>query len=483
MNARLRRTNAMLVGASMCAACTAHAPVPPQSVAASVPPPAQPWPTVSKQPRLRAPTVHQAVLANGFRVLGIEAPGAETVQMSFVSRTAADKGKPGLAFLTALVMRLGASGAADSAGSDRGLADSTSSNVTSSGTWFALTTLPSEAALGVATLGRIAQRPSFDRSTVQRARALAAVYAANETDNLFGELQRTAAASLFGPDNTEARLVPGSDEQRGRIADADLKRFYSALCTPTESALLLVGALSWEATLALAKQTFESWRPERQAHTSPSQPWELVARDQRPRAIGIAADDDNASMIAALACPARNSSDTVAADLTASLLGDISTGVVGRLRNDLSSSYFVSASCNQTRNGGMFEFLLDSDPERLGYALATIKTKLDALAGWPPDLYELERARATYLSRYAQNFASNAGLLNLLWDQFVNELPDDYFVTLEAKVVAVTPRDIQSYAQRYLDLRDMVVVVEGSPRQLNAPLTRLGEVRWLNIGD
>ncbi len=446
-----------------------------------------PAPTVVAESRLVIPAVHEATLLNGLRVFTVERPNTQDIHLTFADRVATDVGEAGhgLAFLTALTVRESAR-RAPQANASNFLDRAVETSVNGAGTVLRLNVLPSEAASGFEALARVVQKPSLNADAIGAARGLATAHNAAEVDDEFTSLRRVAVRTLYGKANFYAHFNSASEAERSRLRDADIRHFYATRFRPKDSALLVVGSLSSSQALTFARESFGSWSPPPTAETFPDDAWQPVPVGQRPKGIEVDTNpsDGDAMLLVVLPCPRRNSPDSVAADLTATLLGQLWTsGLHARLRHDFASSYFVTANCWQDRAGGTFEILLDTDPEQLGAALDTINLQLEQLAGWPPSESDLNRARSLYLGNHALLFSTNYGIENMLVDQFMDDLPNDYTATLEARVLATAAKDIQSFAKRYLDPSNMVVAVEGNSQAIGAPLSRMGGVAWEQVDD
>ena len=439
-------------------------------------------PDVATGPRLRVPVVRHTTLANGLSVISIESPESETIRMAFASRVASDSSEAsaGVATLTAFAMRSGTlmpDGQVER--SPELLGESIDVVSFGSGTEFRLAALPSEAAQAIGLLARLIQNPTLDAEALRRARSLAEARNAAEASQAFRGLSRMAAEALFGHENPFGHFTFGSAEERSAIADDAVRRFYASRYQPQESALLILGPLSTPQDLALAQASFGSWRPAQMASTFREPEFAVTPPDRRPSSIVVLAPERTANLVVLMPCPRRDSPETFAGDLTATLVGRLwSVGLNRRFRHDSGTSYLTSAECLQSRSGGVFKIVLDSEPSELSATLATIQEQLATLADSPPAESELADARALYLGRRAIDYSTGAGLHAMLVEQFINGLPADYSAQLEARINAVTAQDIQTFVHRYLSPQNRVVAVEGAKRELAEPVTHLGNTIW-----
>jgi predicted Zn-dependent peptidase len=479
----LKRANLPLVFSfvtAMCSACVGPnvTPTPDQAFRAHPP-------EVAAGLQVRVPAVHQVTLANGLRVFAIESPEAQTIHLTFADRAAVDSDEtnPGLAALTAAAMGFGTVSADGSVTRSQDLLDGSRHFVlTRSGTVFGLVVLPSEAAAGFGALAGLVQKPALDQAAIQQARSQTKVLFAEESENALGSLTRLAAVQLYGKTSIFSRPLLGSEEERSLLGDEAVRRFYAERYQPAESALLVVGSLTALQAFALARDHFESWHPKATARGLHDTTAKLALQPDRPMVTGVNGSDTVAHLVLLMPCPRRNSPDTVSADLTAILVGNLmDSGLRARLRHDAGTSYSVSARCVQDRAGGIFSIVLDTDPLQFDTALDAVIQQMEQLRRGAPTAGSLAEARALYLGRDAARLGTSAGLESMLLDQFLAGLPDDYSATLEAQVNATTPDDIVRFAQRYLDPAHMAVAVHGSKTLLADPPSRLGGIRWVGL--
>jgi hypothetical protein len=74
---------------------------------------------------------------------------------------------------------------------------------------------------------------------------------------------------------------------------------------------------------------------------------------------------------------------------------------------------------------------------------------------------DLATARASFLADRAAVLSSTRGTAQALADAFLNDLPDDFYETLESRVKQLTPDELRVAAQRYLRDAPMAIVVDG----------------------
>jgi zinc protease len=480
MSARLRSLHG-LVGALWCAACTGPVLTPTPDT-----PSHQLVPAMHVESELRVPQISDTKLENGLRVLSVDSPDAHVISITFADRAAVDSdvSTQGLAGLTALAITSGTL-AADGSVLRRStvLGDAVGWQVGQSGTAFRVSVLPTEAAQAFEELARLVQKPALDAEALRAAESAAAAKNEQSLWSFAELLPRLGAAELYDPWSSWGHLTLGSKAERARITVDALRGFYARRYRPENSALLIVGPLSAAEGLAQARAHFEAWRPSGHDTFADVAP-DLTAPTNRVPGIGLADWGSGAVVAAVLPCPRRNSPDTVAADLSAILLGDLwATGLLARLRQEEGTSYFTNAECLQSRTSGLFSIMFDTQARELQNTLYAVTEELERLRNTPVSEADLATARALYINRHAVRTSTTSGLSSVLLDQFWSDLPPDYQARFESLVNSTTAEDIRRFAQRYLDPKDRVIVVAGDPRFAQHALANVGRYKWKDKAD
>jgi predicted Zn-dependent peptidase len=89
---------------------------------------------------------------------------------------------------------------------------------------------------------------------------------------------------------------------------------------------------------------------------------------------------------------------------------------------------------------------------------------------------ELEEQKRSIVASFALSLESPAQLLNYAILRKIYGLPDDYWDTYPAKVVAVTADDVQRVARQYVNPQTQQVVVVGDAKKIKPVLEKFGHV-------
>jgi predicted Zn-dependent peptidase len=98
---------------------------------------------------------------------------------------------------------------------------------------------------------------------------------------------------------------------------------------------------------------------------------------------------------------------------------------------------------------------------------------------------ELERSRNYVALGYPGDFQTVGQLAAQLGELVIYGLPDDTFNTYIGRILAVSQRDVQNVARKYIDPENLAIILVGDRKQIEAGVTglNLGPIRHLTIED
>lgn len=240
------------------------------------------------------------------------------------------------------------------------------------------------------------------------------------------------------------------------------RTFYQDRYVPNQMILALVGDLDVDATLVRVRELWGGY-----AAGHPSFEQGLIEPEQQEfRFHQETAATSETKVVLAFPIPAANHADLPALELLSALLANGNSSRLWKslkLEEDLVRS--VSASAERRLDPGLFEIEVDLDPMNLADALDRIATALSTIAATPPNLDELNRARATLLSsRVLEMQTPFARAEALSVAEMIGTAHDvDRYPAL---LRAVTRQDIARVARQYLTPRHanlVLVVPEDAP--------------------
>jgi len=449
----------------------------------SVPPDPEPWrsqrPKPSQPGELDFPVPNVVRLSNGLTVYVVPRATA-VVSFDFVVKhggSAVADGKSGLAALTArmLVEATKKHPSRELAEAAENLGSPLSSNAGRDESTVSLSALTSDADRALALLAEVVQKPAFDPKDFERVRA-------EWVDQLVGERQAPERlASLAG-----LRLLNGpvlgapvsggvTDVKRLRIGE--LKDFHAHYYLPSESALIVVGNVGFEALRPSLDKYFGSWRaaakPPKttEAQLPPPNPGLRLVAVDRPGAVQTA-------IFAAQRFPQRSAPGFEARSVLGEAVGGLFTSRINmNLREKHAWTYGAAARPVATRQWGAFvvstSVRTDATAPALSEALHELQLARDPSLGKPLMPDEIGRAKAALLHELGARLEHGSLVAGSMVELFSQNLGNDYYTRYPGLVNAVAPGDLEA-AQRLLAPEDLLVVVVGDLAQIRPGFDKLG---------
>jgi predicted Zn-dependent peptidase len=164
--------------------------------------------------------------------------------------------------------------------------------------------------------------------------------------------------------------------------------------------------------------------------------------------------------------------------------GSFTSRLNQNLRETHGYSYGALSAFEMRTSAGPFLAAAAVQTDKTAEAVQEFFKEFEALLQ-PVQEGELRRALSFVALGFPGAFATTGGIADELEDQFVYELPDDFFSTFVARIQAVTPKEVEAAARRYIRPGTFAVVVVGD-RQMIEPKLRalnLGPVRVLTVDD
>jgi zinc protease len=311
-------------------------------------------------------------------------------------------------------------------------------------------------------LTEIVFRPTFPETELD-------LYKRNSIENL--KFQRSqpnflaseqVAKTIYG-DHPYSTVSPSSDDVE-RLSREALLEHHRRLFVPNNAILIAVGDVEQDEFLDEIKELFGGWqRGERSSSSFPTPP----RHDHRTLTIVDRPGSAQANIVLANLAFSRNSPDFFAAMVMNQVLGaGASSRVFMNLREEKGYTYGAYTRLDPKRLAGDFE------------ATAEVRTAVtgDSLREF---FYELERIRADRVGegelRDAKNFLTGVfpiraetqeGLTNLIVNQQLYNLPDDYLQTYRENIENVTVDDVHRVANEYVRPDELTIVIVGDASEV-----------------
>lgn len=419
-------------------------------------------PAPGPAPKLVVPTPSVQTLANGLQVISVRRAGLPLVTAQLVVRSGGEMDPPqraGLADLTANLLTKGAAGktapqiaaAAEALGGSLGAA----AGWDESAVGITVTTPKLPQALGL--LAEVVRQPDFDAAEVKRAQAQA-------LDDLHLMLSRpttlasfAASRGVFGA-GAYGHSRSGTPASLARISRDDVRQLHAALYRPDNAILILTGDVTPAQAQQLAQASFGDWPkpatrlPARPAGKAASHVPAMLLIDQHGAG--------QAGVVAAHAAPARDATDYYVGTVANAVLGgSYSARLNEEIRIKRGLSYGASSQLMPMHDAGMWLAAAQTKNPSAAQVVELMLGEFKRLGGTRVAADELAARKATLIGSYGRSLETTAGLAEQVGELAVYGVKLDEIGKYIEQVQAVTPKQIEKYADKHLAADGSTVVV------------------------
>jgi zinc protease len=429
--------------------------------------------------KVKLPKAKEAKLPNGLSVILLENPKVPTFTAQMVILSGGLTDKPdfrGLASFTATLIREGTTKRSskdiaeqiDSIGatltSASGLSNTTST-VTASG-------LVENMDQTFDIMADVIRNPTFPAAEVEKykTRALAQLQVQRSSPQFLAQEQFSRA--IYG-DHPGALVAPPAESIK-KLTSKDLADFHTAYYRPNNAILTIVGDVTLKELMPKIEKAFGEWQkadvPATTIPAAPAQAGSRILLIDRPGSV------QTVLQLGTLGIE-RTSPDYFSLLLADKILGG---GPAARLflnlREDKGYTYGAYSNFGGTKFRGTWVSSSEVRTDVTEGAMKEFMFELKRLRDETVSAEELESAKRAIIGSFALSLEQPQSLLQNVVTQKLYDLPADYWDTYPQKVAAVTPNDIKSIAQRYIDLDHLQVVAVGDASKARDVLTKYGKV-------
>jgi zinc protease len=444
-------------------------------------------PRLGPPPKFTPPAVARRRLSNGLEVLVAERHELPILTLNLVVKGGeglVPAGKDGLASMTAALLTegtasldsLGLAGALSEIGATinaRGSLESTT---------VSLTTLTKHTARALDLYADVLLHPSFpqkelDRLRVQRLAALRA-----RLDRAEGISGVVFPQLLYGKDHPYGRPDLGTPRTVEAMSRDDVVAFHKKLFLPNNATLIVVGDTTPEAITAALEKELSSWKPGEAPRYVVPEP---------PTAKGVTVflvDKPSAAqsvLAAGLVGPPRSTPDYFPLTVMNAVLGgQFSSRLNLNLREEKGFTYGARTHFAFRIGPGPFDAGCSVATKDTAAALAEMVKELTDITGPRPVTDpELAFAKENLIKGFPGEFETTFDVAGTLASMVVYKLPDDYYLTYQKNVEAVTRDDVNRVARQYIDPTRLTILVVGDRAQVEPQLRSLPFAKVINALD
>jgi len=292
-----------------------------------------------------------------------------------------------------------------------------------------------------------------------------------EREQLANSLQSEASISGVMIDRSYARLLEAPDDPSLReatpgsvnsITRDDLLSYAKTYWRPDLTTIAVVGDITPERVRTVLTAAFAGWHaqgPTPNVHSKPLPPAQ-AGHDY------VGTDTNQVYVRLGQAALSRTSKDYDTFLVLNQILGAngaFESRLWQGLRQKRGLVYSVGSSLSADADRGDFRIELSAPPDHVVEAVRFIREQLRLLQTQPVTQTELTEAKGRLVSGALLSEASADGQVEQLMDIATNDLPLDYYRTLNERFAQITAADVQRVARTYLHPNRLIQVYAGPP--------------------
>jgi zinc protease len=420
-------------------------------------------PPIGAQPAAILPSPAERTLPNGLRVIVARSTDLPLVAaaLTFEAGAASDPAKlSGDANLTAALSTEGT--ATRSARDIARQSEALGANLAASSSWesssLGFSVMPAKLPSALAIMADVAHQPTFAADELERARK----EALDDLEVAYGEPGQVAGfanAPVVYAGTSFAHAADGTPASLKRLTREDLAQFHDRYWRPDNAILVLTGDIAPEDGFALAAKAFGGW-------AKPGDPPPPPASGQpsgAPRnvVIDLPGTGQAAVTLTEPAIPRSDPRYYQSLVANAVLGGGYSARLNEEIRIKRGLSYGAGSSLTARRTLGAFTAQAQTKNEAAPQVADLIRQSMAGLADAPATAEELAARKSSLVGDYGRGIATAAGLANELNELALYGIDLGEIKAYTDKVEAVTPGQVQAFAQQVLKPAGASLIVVG----------------------
>jgi zinc protease len=432
--------------------------------------------------KIKLPKPAEADLGNGVHLIVLEDRRLPQISFSLYIPGAGGyydpDDQPGLAAITAALMREGTASRTSSQISEQLEVMAASLNLTASAASpeavISGSCLTDQAMKLIDLAGDVLAHPAFAEEEVarykQRVRAGLAQQRANPAflaAEMFGRaIYGSHPASHMGP------TIAGLD----RVTRESIAEFHSARYAPDHAVLAIAGDVSmFQAKFAVdGKLGPGAWKKKEIPENSVTDPVPV----EKPKIFFIGRPNSvQTTLVVGTQAIERTNPDYDVLQVMNKIIGGGPTGrLFIHLREEKGYTYGASSAVAASLYRGDWQASTSVRTEVTEPALRDLIGEITTLRDVPVTDEELADAKRSMIASFALSLESPAQLVNYTVTRWRYKLPADYWDKYAERVNAITREQVQAAARKYLAADRLQIVAVGDPAKVVDTLKKLGEV-------
>lgn len=429
-------------------------------------------------PEVKIPNYTQFRLGNGMTVYLMEDHELPLISGSAIVRTG-DRFEPenqvGLAALTGALLRSGGTQKHTPAQLNQLLeqrAAAIEAGISTTSGSASFNTLSEDLPDVLDLFAEVIQQPAFDQNqlTVERVQLQGSIARRNDNPNEI--VDREFDKLIYGDQSPYARTI----EYRtlANISRDDLIQFYRRSFVPSNIILGIVGDFNTAEMRSRVEAKFGNWNPKIEAKLPPLP---KVTQAKQGGIFFVNQPQLNQSYIQIGHLGGQlNNPDYPALTVMEDVLSGFGRRLFNEVRSRQGLAYSVDASWSaQFDYPGEFVASGETRSTATVPFIQSVLKEIDRIRKEPVSERELTLAKDTVLNSFIFNFQDPAQTLSRLLRYEYYGYPKDFIFQYRKAVEATTIADVQKAANQYLQPEKIVTIVVGNQKEINPPLSSLGQ--------
>jgi zinc protease len=439
-------------------------------------------PAPGLDPLFRFPFIVRHTLKNGLRVRTVEHRNVPvvTMVMKIDGGLGGDPGgREGLASLTADMVDEGTGDLSAIEVSDAlaRIGAEYDVEVGADATMFTLTTLTRFAERGATLLSNILARPAVRESDFERVRQLR-LDRMRQLKDLPPAVAERAFLRLLYRSHPYGHLAIGTDVALRELRLDEVVRFHAATFLPWNATLIVAGAMSHDALVAVAEEAFGGWNGMEPVAGVPQAAADLTPDPLPPARLTIIPREGAAQSELRIGhlCARRDTPDYAPLLVMNAILGGQFVSRINlKLREEKAFTYGARTGFDWRRGLGPFSMQTSVHTAATAEAISDSLKEISDIRGTrPPTGQELALAKASLTRGYPRNFETAQQVSRSVAQLALFDLPDSYFEEFVSRISAVSVDEVTRVAQAHLDPSRAITLVVGDRKATEESLQALG---------
>jgi len=313
--------------------------------------------------------------------------------------------------------------------------------------------------------------PAFRDDDIERLKAERLAERLQIIDEPRGLAEESFSRFLYADGVRYGEPMSGSSKSVTTITRDDVVKFYSENYAADATTLILVGDVTLDEGVTLARKSFGAWKGARKNIVVKA---DVPARSARASRIVSKADAAQSELrIGHVGVPRVNEDYFPVVVMNAILGGLFSSRINLNLREVHGYTYGASSYYDWRRQSGPFVISTAVQSEVTAAAITEVFKEIDRMRTEQVGDDELTLATSYLEGVFPIRYETTAAIAAALANMVTFKLPESYYDTYRSNIAAVTSLDVLNAAREYVHPDQLQVVVVGDPTLLKSPIEAL----------